>query len=98
MALSIQERLKDLRVERALHCDYPGTNNEAYLWIVPDEVNPALRRLTTRVVRQGTDVCRMHYITKGTPEEMQAYLSDPANMPELLKSWQELSDATDHGD
>lgn len=76
-------------------CDYPGTENKAMLYMEPDAANPDLRRLSTRVVRKGTDLCVMHYIYKGTAEEMAAYLSDKSHMPSLLESWQQLSDSVD---
>lgn len=76
-------------------CSYPGTNNTAYLFVEPDAKDPALRRLSTRVVRKGTDLCVMHYIFKGTVEELTAYLSDSTHVPELLDSWQQLSDSVD---
>lgn len=76
-------------------CDYPGTENKAMLYMEPDAKDPTLRRLSTRVIRKGTDVCVMHYIFKGTAEEMTAYLADKSHMPSLLESWQQLSDSVD---
>lgn len=76
-------------------CDYPGTENKAYLCMEQNAKDPTLRRLSTRVVRKGTDLCVMHYIHKGTVEEMTAYLGDKSHMPSLLESWQQLSDSVD---
>lgn len=76
-------------------CDYPGTDNKAILYMESDAANPDLRRLSTRVMRKGTDLCVMHYICKGTVEEMTAYLGDKSHVPSLLESWQQLSDSVD---
>lgn len=76
-------------------CDYPGTENKAYLYMEQDMKDPTLRRLSTRVVRKGTDLCVMHFIYKGTAEEMTAYLGDKSHIPSLLESWQQLSDSAD---
>lgn len=90
--------LKEFPGEKAVgvSCNYPGTENRMYLSIEPDASNPALRRLCTRGVRQGTDLCVMHYIYKGTAEEIRTYLSDASHAEELLKSWQQLSDSVDN--
>lgn len=89
--------LKEFPGEKAIgvSCSYPGTENRMSLSIEPDAANPALHRLCTRGVRQGTDLCVMHYICKGTSEEIRAYLSDGSHAEELLKSWQQLSDSVD---
>lgn len=89
--------LKEFPGEKAIgvSCSYPGTENRMSLSIEPDASNPALRRLCTRGVRQGTDLCVMHYIYKGTAEEIRTYLSDSSHEEELLKSWQQLSDSVD---
>lgn len=89
--------LKEFPKEKAVgvSCRYPGTENRMYLSIEPDASNPALHRLCTRGVRQGTDLCVMHYIYKGTAEEIRTYLSDSSHAEELLKSWQQLSDSVD---
>lgn len=89
--------LKEFPKEKAVgvSCNYPGTENRMFLSIEPDASNPALHRLCTRSVRQGTDLCVMHYIYKGTAEEIRTYLSDASHAEELLKSWQQLSDSVD---
>lgn len=89
--------LKEFPVEKAIgvSCSYPGTKNRMSLSIEPDAADPALHRLCTRSVRQGTDLCVMHYICKGTSEEIRFYLSDGSHADELLKSWQQLSDSID---
>lgn len=96
------DKCMDVMKERFTHesrslvsCDYPGTENKAYLCMEQDAKDPTLHRLSTRVVRKGTDLCVMHFIYKGTAEEMTAYLEDKSHMPSLLESWQQLSDSVD---
>lgn len=74
---------------------YPGTNNKIYLEVNQDAREPALRRLILRAARINTDLSVMHYIYKGTPEEVRDYLADSTHIPELLDSCCQLSDSVD---
>jgi len=75
--------------------DFPGTDNLAMIAVESDASDAAQRRIITRVVRKGYDLCMMHYIKKGTFDEMIAYFREPSNLKELLESLQQLSDGID---
>ena len=70
-----------------------GTENEAML--VVECRDRTLRALTVRVMLKGTDLCVMHYIKKGTRDELTAYLANEGNQDELLDSQRQLSDRAD---
>ena len=76
-------------------CKFPlqGTENEAFL--VVECLDQTARTLTVRVVPKGTDLCVMHYIKKGTRDELTAYLADEKNQDELMDSLRQLSDRAD---
>lgn len=76
-------------------CPYPGTKNEAMLWVEANGQDSSYLRLSTRVVRRGTDLCVMNYMFKGALDEMSTYLANKEKIPELLASLQHLSDSID---
>jgi len=78
--------------------DFPGTHNKAYLCVQCDAADPSLRRLVTRIVKSGTDLCMMNYMECGTRDEIIAYLSDQTHATPLLDSLQHLSDRMDDRD
>lgn len=81
-----------------IHCDFPGTAHEAILGVERDAKDEGKLRLTARVLRGGTDMCMMHYIFCGSAEELDAYLADRKNMPELMASWVQLAEQIDKHD
>lgn len=77
-------------------CNFPGTQNIAGLWMECDARDSSRRRLITRAVRKGTDLCVSNYMEVGTQTELLAYLADEASLQPLLESLQHLSDSVDN--
>ena len=72
-----------------------GTKNYGCLMLENIAQDGVRWSLSVRVMRVGSDLCVMHYIKKGTSEEIQAYLRDENNMDELMDSLKELSVSVD---
>lgn len=83
---------------KGIHGNYPGRDYQAWLILEPDGRESTVCRLKTLIQRNGSDLCIQHYIFRGTQEAMETYLSDSSNIPEMLESWQQLSDAMDRRD
>lgn len=81
-----------------VYCKFPGTPHEAILTVEHDAKDESVLSLTARVLRSGTDMCMMHHIFRGTAEELDAYLADRKNMPELMASWVQLAEQIDKHD
>ena len=63
-----------------------------------DAADPSLRRLVTRIVKSGTELCGMNYMACGTQDDIIAYLADQTHAAPLLESLQHLSVRMDDRD
>lgn len=72
-----------------------GTENRAFLVVERSASDPSLKMLSVQVLRAGHDRCVMNYMKNGTMEELLDYLTDEANLGELLDSIRHLSDRID---
>ena len=79
----------------SVSCDFPGTKNKAYLRIIPDAADKSLCRLTANLVREGSDLCVMNYLYKGTRQEMKEWLNDKNRVEELIQYIAHLSESLD---
>ena len=77
---------------------YPGTKHQAGLLVECDTKDLSLRRLVTRAVKAGTDLCVSNYMECGTMDEIIAYLSDKSHIEPLAESIQELVERVDDFD
>ena len=73
-------------------CDFPGTRNEAHLFL---QVTMTKRHLFTRMRRPDRDEVLSNYIVSGSKEEILTYLADKTHVPELLESLESLSREAD---
>lgn len=74
---------------------YPlqGTQHYGCLMLENLKRDGVLWSLSAQVMRPESDLCIMHFITKGTCDEICSYLTNPNNMDELLASYKELSNS-----
>ena len=83
----------------SVSCRYPGTEYEALLQVEQDLTgSPDSRRLRTMMHENGSDRVVSHYITKGTGDELKAWLRNPENRGELMKSYEQLKQSVDSFD
>lgn len=97
----LKEQMDSHRNERvfvpcSVSCDFPGTRNEALIRVIPDASDRELCRLTASAVREGSDLCVMNYLFKGTRQEMDAWLGDEAHVEELIRCIAHLSASVDN--
>lgn len=83
----------------SVSADWPGTDYTARLMVEQDlTVSPDSRRLRTMMHEKGSDRVVSHYITKGTGEEIKAWLRDTENRGELMESYEQLKKSVDNFD
>ncbi|MBQ2957380.1 MAG: hypothetical protein IJE08_13065 [Clostridia bacterium] len=75
-----------------MFCDYPGTQNLAYLHVECDAKTETMRNLMTHIVREGTCMNAKHYIMTGTREEIIDWLTDWNHHSELMDSFETLNE------
>lgn len=79
--------------------DWPGTDYKARLMVEQDLTGgPDGRRLRTVMHENGSDRVVSHYITKGTGEELKAWLRNTDNRAELMQSYEQLKESVDNFD
>ena len=78
---------------------WPGTDYTARLMVEQDLTGAAdSRRLRTMMHENGSDRVVSHYITKGTGEEIKAWLRNTENRAELMQSYEQLKESVDNFD
>ena len=78
---------------------WPGTDYTARLMVEQDLTgSPDSRRLRTMMHEKGSDRVVSHYITKGTNDELKAWLRNTDNRAELLESYEQLKESVDNFD
>ena len=83
----------------SVSADWPGTDYTARLMVEQDLTgSPNSRRLRTMMHEKGSDRVVSHYITKGTGEEIKAWLRDTENRGELMESYEQLKKSVDNFD
>ncbi len=83
----------------SVSADWPGTDYTARLMVEQDLTgSPDSRRLRTMMNENGSDRVVSHYITKGTGEEIKAWLQNAENRGELMESYEQLKKSVDNFD
>ena len=83
----------------SVSCRYPETDYEALLQVEQDLTGGSdSRRLRTMMHEYGSDRVVSHYITKGTGNEIKAWLRDTENRGELMTSYEQLKESVDNFD
>ena len=105
-AMEVMLEYYDARIPATGRCkpfsvsaDWPGTDYKARLMVEQDLTgSPDSRRLRTMMHENGSDRVVSHYITKGTGDELKAWLRNPENRGELMKSYEQLKQSVDNFD
>lgn len=105
-AMEVMLEHYDARIPAAGRCkpfsvsaDWPGTDYKARLMVEQDLTGSADgRRLRTMMHENGSDRVVSHYITKGTGDEIKAWLRNPENRAELMQSYEQLKQSVDSFD
>ena len=76
--------------------DIPESQNEAFIGIEHDEINPKdTRRVAIHARRQNTDKIFSNYIFKGTKKEILEYFKAPERKEEIYEIVKNLSSKVD---
>lgn len=75
--------------------DYPGTSNEGILHLECSKLDGTPYAFKISAIRSNTDMLISNYMKFGTLSDIVAYLSDRANLQEMVSGYQKLSESVD---